>query len=143
VPDSANVAGRGDGANFLSREAPFLDREVIVSELKEMRCEACAPGSPPASAEERERFGAEIPEWEITEEDGQERLRRVFRFPEYPAAVEFTRRVAEIAEQEGHHPAILLEWGRVTVSWWTHAIGGLHRNDFIMAARTDALRKGE
>ena len=53
-----------------------------------------------------------------------------------------SNRVGALAEQEGHHPALLTEWGRVTVSWWTHAIGGLHRNDFILAARTDTLYAG-
>ena len=60
-------------------------------------------------------------------------------FPVFASALAFTNQVGALAEAEGHHPAILTEWGRVTVSWWTHAIRGLHRNDFIMAAKTDAL----
>ncbi len=81
----------------------------------------------------------EIPEWRVVERDGIRRLERVFTFPDFKAALAFTNRVGAAAESEGHHPALLTEWGRVTVTWWTHAIGGLHRNDFIMAARTDAL----
>ncbi|HSE95394.1 MAG TPA: 4a-hydroxytetrahydrobiopterin dehydratase, partial [Methylomirabilota bacterium] len=60
-------------------------------------------------------------------------------FPTFVAALDFTNRVGALAEAEGHHPALLTEWGRVTVSWWTHAIRGLHRNDFVMAAKTDRL----
>ena len=58
---------------------------------------------------------------------------------DFAGAIAFTNRVADLAEAEGHHPAIITEWGRVTIRWWTHAIGGLHKNDFIMAARTDKL----
>jgi 4a-hydroxytetrahydrobiopterin dehydratase len=113
-----------------------------MSELSSMRCEACRPDSPAATEEERKWFLAHLPDWQIEEREGVQRLERVFRFSDYPAAVEFTRRVAEHAEKAGHHPAILLEWGRVTVGWWTHAIGGLHRNDFILAARTDEAYAG-
>ena len=73
------------------------------------------------------------------EADGIKRLRRVFAFPDFGQVLRFTDRVGGLAEQEGHHPALLTEWGRTTVSWWTHKIGGLHRNDLIMAAKTDQL----
>jgi 4a-hydroxytetrahydrobiopterin dehydratase len=80
-----------------------------------------------------------IPEWTLVERDGIQRLERVFRFSNFAEALNFTNRVGAIAEEEGHHPAILTEWGRVTVTLWTHKIRGLHRNDFIMAAKLDAL----
>jgi 4a-hydroxytetrahydrobiopterin dehydratase len=67
------------------------------------------------------------------------RLERAFKFKDFAEALAFTIKVGEIAEAEGHHPALLTEWGRVTVTWWTHKIRGLHRNDFIMAAKTDHL----
>ena len=70
------------------------------------------------------------------------RLERAFTFSDFAAALAFTNRVGAAAEAEGHHPALLTEWGRVTVTWWTHAIRGLHRNDFVMAAKTDALARG-
>lgn len=113
-----------------------------MTDLATQSCEACRAGAPTATESERAEFLPQIPEWEVVEVDGEERLRRVFRFPDFAAALAFTDRVGAIAEAEGHHPAILLEWGRATVSWWTHKIGGLHRNDFIMAARTDALLSG-
>jgi 4a-hydroxytetrahydrobiopterin dehydratase len=107
--------------------------------LEEMKCEACRADAPTVSADEEPTLMAEIPEWHRTEEEGVPRLVRVFRFENFRQALDFTNRVGEIAEEEGHHPALLTEWGRVTVSWWTHKIRGLHRNDFIMAARTDRL----
>jgi 4a-hydroxytetrahydrobiopterin dehydratase len=67
-------------------------------------------------------------------------LEKVYAFPDFAKALAFTNRVGELAESENHHPAILTEWGRVTITWWTHKIKGLHRNDFIMAARTDEIR---
>ena len=74
------------------------------------------------------------------EREGIPRLERVLTFPDFAAALEFTNAVGRLAEEQDHHPAILTEWGRVTVTWWTHKIRGLHRNDFVMAAKTDALK---
>lgn len=113
-----------------------------MSELARMTCEACRRGEPTVTAEEREELLPQIPEWKVVTRDGVDRLERVFEFPDFARALEFTQRVGEIAEAAGHHPAILTEWGKVTVSWWTHKIGGLHRNDFIMAARTGELLSG-
>ncbi len=81
----------------------------------------------------------QVPDWALTEEGGVPRLERAFRFKDFARALAFTDRVGALAEAEGHHPRIVTEWGRVTVAWWTHKIRGLHRNDFIMAAKTDAL----
>ena len=80
-----------------------------------------------------------VTDWSLIGVDAVPRLERMFRFEDFKAAMAFANRVAELAEEAGHHPALLVEWGRVTVSWWTHDIGGLHRNDFIMAARTDQV----
>jgi 4a-hydroxytetrahydrobiopterin dehydratase len=81
----------------------------------------------------------EVRDWRLLERDGIARLERVFQFPSFTDALAFTNRVGTLAEEQGHHTALLTEWGRVTVTWWTHKIRGLHRNDFIMAAKTDAL----
>ncbi len=77
--------------------------------------------------------------WHIREHDGVRMLEREFRFENFSQALEFTRRVGALAEQEGHHPSLVTEWGRVHVTWYTKKIRGLHRNDFIMAAKTDRL----
>jgi 4a-hydroxytetrahydrobiopterin dehydratase len=70
---------------------------------------------------------------------GIDRLEKVYQFNNFEQALRFTNEVGAIAEAENHHPSILTEWGKVTVSWWTHKITGLHNNDFIMAARTEEL----
>ena len=103
------------------------------------RCVACRRDSPRVTADEIAELKPEVPDWQLLERDGIARLERVFAFPSFADALAFTNRVGARAEEEGHHPALLTEWGRVTVTWWTHKIRGLHRNDFIMAAKTDAL----
>lgn len=110
-----------------------------MTDLGSQHCEACRVGAPHATAEQRAEFLAQLPEWQIISVDGVDHLRRCYGFKNFVEALAFTDRIGEIAEQEGHHPAILTEWGRVTVEWWSHKIKGLHVNDFIMAARTDAL----
>ena len=81
----------------------------------------------------------QVPDWQVREVDGERRIERTFKFANFRDAVAFTDKVAVIAEEQDHHPLIITEWGKVTVQWWTHKIRGLHQNDFIMAARTDAL----
>ena len=107
--------------------------------LRNEKCVACRRDAPAVGEAERPALLAEIPAWSIVVREGIPHLERVYSFPNFVEALAFTNRVGEIAEQEAHHPAITTEWGRVTVSWWTHKIKSLHRNDFIMAAKTDAL----
>jgi len=110
-----------------------------MSGLTTEKCVACRGDAPPATEAEIAQWKPQVPDWQLVERDGIRRLERVFHFPSFVEALAFTNRVGALAEAEGHHPALLTEWGRVTVSWWTHKIRGLHRNDFIMAAKTDAL----
>ena len=107
--------------------------------LTQMECVACRKDAPTATDAEIATFHGQVPGWDMVELDGIKRLRRVFPVDDFAQALEFTKKVGELAEQEGHHPALLTEWGRTTVTWWTHKIKGLHRNDFIMAAKTDEL----
>jgi 4a-hydroxytetrahydrobiopterin dehydratase len=109
-----------------------------MTDLSTAHCEACRKGAPTVTDAEAAELLEQLPDWKIVERDGIPRLERVFAFPTFVSALAFTLRVGEIAEEEGHHPALLTEWGRVTVTWWTHKVRGLHRNDFIMAAKTDA-----
>jgi 4a-hydroxytetrahydrobiopterin dehydratase len=109
--------------------------------LAHERCVACRKGAPTVTPEEVAELKPGIPDWTIREIEGIPRLERTFTFPNFREALAFTNRVGELAESEGHHPALLTEWGRVTVTWYTHKIKGLHRNDFIMAAKTDALAR--
>lgn len=110
-----------------------------MAALNEMQCEACRAGAPTVTDAEITELKPQIPDWEITEVDGIPRLQRVYAFKNFADALAFTNSVGEIAEAAGHHPALTTEWGRVTVAWWTHKIKGLHRNDFIMAAKSDQL----
>jgi 4a-hydroxytetrahydrobiopterin dehydratase len=107
--------------------------------LKNEECTACRRDAPPVTEAEIAELKPQIPEWTLGERDGIRRLERVFRFSNFAEALSFTNRVGAIAEEEGHHPAILTEWGQVTVTLWTHKIRGLHRNDFVMAAKLDTL----
>jgi 4a-hydroxytetrahydrobiopterin dehydratase len=107
------------------------------------RCVACRKDAPTVTPEEVAELKPLIPTWDLVEIDGMPRLVRAFKFPNFLEALAFTKRVGALAEAEGHHPAILTEWGRTTVTWYTHKIKGLHRNDFIMAAKTDALAQSQ
>ena len=108
-------------------------------ELKNAACEACGAGAIPVSEQQVEEWMSQLPAWDIVIDQGVKKLRREFLFPDFVAALAFTNRVGDLAEQFDHHPALLTEWGKVTVSWWTHSLGGLHRNDFILAAKTDLI----
>ena len=110
-----------------------------MGNLASQKCEACKANAPRVTDDELVEFIKEIPDWEPTTEDSILKLRRVFNFNDYVQAVQFSNQVADLAEEEDHHPAILLEWGKVQITWWTHKILGLHKNDFIAAAKTDRL----
>jgi 4a-hydroxytetrahydrobiopterin dehydratase len=101
------------------------------------KCIPCRSGEPPLTETEIAELRSRIPEWQVLIRDGIPQLQRVFKFKNYAQSVEFANKIAAIAEEEDHHPLIVLEWGRVTIQWWTHVVKGLHKNDFIMAAKTD------
>lgn len=113
-----------------------------MDNLVEMNCVPTRKDDPPLSAAQVQERQPQVPEWRIIERDGIERLQRTYKFKNFVEALAFTNRVGEIAEEENHHPALLTEWGKVTVTWWTHVIGGLHNNDFVMAAKSDQLYEG-
>jgi 4a-hydroxytetrahydrobiopterin dehydratase len=110
-----------------------------MTELKEMKCVACRGGDPALTDAEIADLLPQLPQWQLITQDNILRLQRVFKLKNYAQALEFTNKIAAIAEAEDHHPLIILEWGRVTVQWWTHVVKGLHKNDFIMAAKTDEI----
>jgi 4a-hydroxytetrahydrobiopterin dehydratase len=105
--------------------------------LFEKHCVPCRGGIPPLAEEEARKLLAGTPEWTL-EESGTRLVRR-FEFEDFKKAIEFVNRVAEIAEAEGHHPDIAIHWNKVDLTLWTHKIGGLHENDFILAAKVDKL----
>jgi 4a-hydroxytetrahydrobiopterin dehydratase len=106
--------------------------------LQDERCVACRSGDPPLNDEEIQRFMPQVPDWQVIEVGGEKRLEKTFKFKDFSEALRFTDRIGALAEEQDHHPALLTEWGKVTVTWWTHKIHGLHRNDFVMASKSDA-----
>ena len=107
--------------------------------LFEKHCQPCTIGTRAMLPEDANKMLTAIPRWKKINVDGMEQIRREFHFPDFKQAAAFTHKIGLIAEREDHHPSLLLEWGKVTVSWWTHKANGLHENDFIMAAKTDLI----
>jgi 4a-hydroxytetrahydrobiopterin dehydratase len=107
--------------------------------LAQMKCVACRGGEPTLTDQEIAALQSAVPGWQVIEVEGVKRLERSFKLKNFIEAVAFTNKIAMLAEKEDHHPLIVTEWGRVKVQWWTHKIRGLHKNDFIMAAKVDAL----
>ena len=103
------------------------------------KCVACRGGESSLTEAEIADLMLHVPQWQVVERDGIPRLERVFKLKNFVEALAFTNKIGAIAEEQGHHPLIVTEWGKVTVQWWTHVIRSLHRNDFIMAAKTDEL----
>ncbi len=107
--------------------------------LKESKCEACTIDAPLVSDNEATELLKELDNWKIEQRDGTKQLVKQFKFSNYEKSVDFCKKVADLAESEDHHPKIILEYGCVEVSWWSHKIEGLHKNDFICAAKTDQI----
>src|SRR5579863_1759677 len=108
----------------------------MAEQLADKKCVPCRGGVPPLKGEELEALHANVPQWNVID---QHHIVRTFTFPDFKQALEFVNRVGEIAEQQGHHPDILLTWGKVEITLWTHKIDGLSESDFIMAAKIDRL----
>jgi len=108
-----------------------------MRELLSEHCVPCRGDSPGLTDEEIQGLLNTVPSWEIEIVDGVKRLRRTFKFGSYGFALQFVNQVGQMAQTEDHHPVILFSPKSVTVTWWTHAIQGLHRNDFIMAAKCE------
>ena len=111
-----------------------------MGDLASTTCEACRIDAPRVSDDEASILLNEIEGWDVID-NGVKKLKKEFSFSNYSDSVDFSNKVAEMAEQEDHHPQIILEWGKVTVIWWSHKIKGLHKNDFICAAKTNNISK--
>ncbi|HCH69176.1 MAG TPA: 4a-hydroxytetrahydrobiopterin dehydratase [Colwellia sp.] len=111
----------------------------MSEELSVQQCESCHVEAPKLSDDELKQLLNQVPDWTPQIRDNVMMLAREYNFKNFKLAWLFVNKVSELAETEFHHPSILLEWGKVTVTWWTHSIGGLHKNDFICAAKTDQL----
>lgn len=108
-------------------------------QLANQKCVACRVDSPPLTSAEISELKPQIPGWNLIERDEVRYLRRSFQFMDFGGAMKFADEVGRVSESEGHHPQLVVEWGWVTITWWTHAIRDLHRNDFIMALKSAQL----
>ena len=111
-----------------------------MNDLASSSCEACRIDAPLVSDDEASLLIKEIEGWDLIN-DGIKKLKKEFSFLNYSDSVDFSNKVADMANKEDHHPQIILEWGKVTVIWWSHKIKGLHKNDFICAAKTNKISK--
>lgn len=119
---------------------PYNPQEAVdMTTLAREKCVACRRDSPRVTDDEVAELHPQVADWALTDTDGIPRLQRAFRFRNFGDALDFATNLGKAADEEGHHPRITVEWGSVGVDWWTHKIRGLHRNDFVMAAKTDAM----
>ena len=114
-------------------------RKNNMTKLNQMKCEACDGSGKPLSPNEIQTFMQEVCEWSLIENSGTQKLRRVFNTKNYEKSISFVNAIAQLAESVNHHPLLIVEYSTVTVEWWSHNINGLHKNDFIMAAKTSDL----
>lgn len=110
-----------------------------MSSLSEKTCSACRVDSPLLGTADLHAALAQLPDWSVETVAEVNHLARTYSVKNFVQAMAFSQAVGELAEEYGHHPALLIEWGKVKVSWWTHKIYGLHENDVIMAAKTEQL----
>ena len=110
-----------------------------MDELAKLHCSRIAADTLALDQNEIDRLAPELPGWQVVKSGGEPRLERSFKFDNFRKAMDFSEKVALVADEEDHHPAILTEWGKVTITWWTHRVKGLTRNDFIMAAKSSKL----
>jgi len=110
--------------------------------LESQQCEACHIDAPQVDELSKNEYLATLVDWSVITVEGVDQLQKSYSFKNFRTALAFSNLVGALAEEEGHHPDILTRWGEVTITWWTHSINGLHKNDFICAAKTDALSTG-
>jgi 4a-hydroxytetrahydrobiopterin dehydratase len=112
--------------------------EILMTEqLADKQCVPCRGGVPPLKGKELTTLHKVVPQWHVVEEH---HLTREYKVPDFAKALEFVNRVGALAEEQGHHPDILLAWGKVQVTLWTHKVDGLTESDFIMAAKIDRVQ---
>jgi 4a-hydroxytetrahydrobiopterin dehydratase len=108
-----------------------------MSDLATRKCRPCAAGTPALQGEELRKLSAQLDGWAVV--DGRQ-LEKEYRFKDFAEALAYVNRLGELAEAEGHHPDVFLAWGKVKVTLWTHSVGGLSENDFILAAKADGVQ---
>ncbi|MES1210844.1 MAG: 4a-hydroxytetrahydrobiopterin dehydratase [Acidobacteriota bacterium] len=107
-----------------------------MTKLADAKCEPCGPDTPALAGAELEQLHGQLDGWSLVE---NKHLEKEYRFKDFVQALAFVNRLGEVAEAEGHHPDIFLTWGKVKVTLWTHSVGGLSKNDFVLAAKADGV----
>jgi 4a-hydroxytetrahydrobiopterin dehydratase len=110
---------------------------TMTEQLADKKCVPCRGGVPPLKGKELQDLLNNVPQWNVVNEH---HLTREYKFPDFKQALDFVNKVGALAEQQGHHPDILLAWGKAGITLWTHKIDGLTESDFIMAAKIDRLQ---
>jgi len=110
-----------------------------MGDLTDRTCEPCEGGVDPMSLEEAEEYREQLEEWTLENGNSVPQIRRKFHLADFVTAMDFVNELAEIAEKEGHHPTLTIDYDTVTVTIWTHAVDGLTENDFILAAKYDEV----
>lgn len=110
-----------------------------MTNLSAKNCTACNVDAPKVTKQQVQEALTQLPEWKLIQVDGVDQLQRIYKLKNFSDAMKLTQAIGELAEEHDHHPALLTEWGKLTVTWWTHKIKGLHENDLIMAAKTEKL----
>jgi 4a-hydroxytetrahydrobiopterin dehydratase len=108
-----------------------------MPELAKRTCVPCKGGVPPLQGDKLKEIARELPTWKVVDEH---HITRTFNFSDFKSALDFVTQIGAVAEEQGHHPDILLRWGQVTVTIWTHKIDGLTESDFILGAKIDQLK---
>jgi 4a-hydroxytetrahydrobiopterin dehydratase len=112
----------------------------MAEQLADKKCVPCRGGVPPLKGKELDKLHKAVPQWTVIDEH---HLAREFKFPDFAEALAFVNRVGAVAEEQGHHPDILLAWGKAEITLWTHKVNGLTESDFIMAAKINRLLPSE
>jgi 4a-hydroxytetrahydrobiopterin dehydratase len=115
----------------------LIGEKDMSDQLADKKCVPCRGGVAPLKGKDLEALHNKVPQWNVVD---QHHLTRAYTFPDFKQALEFVNRVGALAEEQGHHPDILLAWGKAEITLWTHKIDGLTESDFIMAAKIDRVR---
>ncbi len=111
--------------------------KAMTEQLADKQCVPCRGGVPALKGKDLDALHKSVPQWSVVD---QHHLTRSYKFPDFKQALEFVNRVGTLAEEQGHHPDILLAWGKAEITLWTHKVDGLTESDFIMAAKIDRLQ---
>ena len=116
---------------------------MTTTSLINRKCSVCNINSMAIREDAIDDWMLELPDWQLTQSQSIQQIKRLYSFPNFKKALAFAHEIGKLAEEHDHHPAILIEWGKCQINWWTHMVNGLHENDFILAAKSDVIYTNE